>query len=129
MLLSRARDAVMQAFGSVTPSQHQRTQLAVSWYLGLSVADQAHVKSLVLDAVEQSVFGALVLLDGQTGGYPLIDQPSDFALYLQTYANEDRLWDEDPERHIRINSPNSSEDLHDIMSDILNETSNDAASD
>jgi hypothetical protein len=54
-----------------------------------------------------------VLIDGATGGRPIRDRPSDFALYLQAYDDQESLRTDRPSYRSRVNHTKDSEGLHD----------------
>jgi hypothetical protein len=86
----------------------------------LDADGQEIVRSIVRDAVDLAVFGCLALLDGAAGGYPIPGKPSDFAVYLQSYADEAALSADAAQHLVRVN-PNSlvDEDLHDLYTSLL----------
>lgn len=92
------------------------------WYQQLGEADQAHVQSVIRASVRAALFECLVLLDGMSGGYPISGEPSDYALFLQSYQDEETLAHGTPNRSIRINPRFSTEEyLHDRFVGILEE--------
>src|SRR5215813_11674622 len=58
------------------------------WFKSLDEENREQVQAVVQQAVDATVFCFLVLLDNLTGGNPIQEQISDFALYLQTYSDE-----------------------------------------
>jgi hypothetical protein len=90
------------------------------WYQTLDEPSRDRVRELVTHAVHGAVFGCLCLLDGVTGGWPVPGQLSDFAVYLQTYADEQAVRTDSPLSSVRVN-PGSKEDeeLHDLLNMIL----------
>ncbi len=84
------------------------------WFQTLDDEAKDQVLQVASEAVDGALFGAMVILDRMSGGYAISDEPSDFALYLQTYDNEDLLWENSPASKIRINDELSGEYLHDL---------------
>ena len=91
------------------------------WFQGLDDQSRKYVSALIQEAVDSSVFGCLVLLDGLTGGYPVKGEISDFAVYLQIYENEEAREVNLPRFSVRVNSTKSGDDLHDMFHWILRE--------
>ena len=71
--------------------------------------------AVIREAVDAAIFGCLVLLDGMTGGPPVVGVVSDFALYLQTYENEEARQADKPNRRVRVNPAWTGEYLHDLF--------------
>lgn len=128
MLMARAYDGAIQATLSALesgPPGRKPSEDRIRrhrWFQSLDEQGREHVRAIAQEAVQAADFGSLVLLDGMTGGYPVQGQASDFALYLQIYADEDAFREDRPQESQRLN-PNSAkgEDLHDIFKRILQE--------
>jgi hypothetical protein len=93
---------------------------AHQWFQTLDEQGQENIRVIVRESVEAAVFGCLAVLDGVTGGYPLKDQLSDFALYLQTYEDEQALKSNSPQVKVRFNE-GKDEALHDIFQGMIRE--------
>jgi hypothetical protein len=90
--------------------------LALSeWFRNLNSDDQARVTEAIRAAVDSAVFGVLVILDGASGGPPLEDVASDFALSLQTYSSDDARNENAADVSVRINPADTTEPLHDMF--------------
>jgi len=85
------------------------------WFSQLSQHDREQVHIAVRDAVEAAIFGVFVILDGASGGQPIKDEISDFALYLQSYVDHDAEKADTPKTRVKINGLSMSEDLHDLF--------------
>jgi hypothetical protein len=85
------------------------------WFQNLSPEDQSRVSEIIRESVDSAIFGVLVVLDGVSGGNPVEGTTSDFALKLQTYANEDARGENAPEISVRINPSDTTELLHDLF--------------
>jgi hypothetical protein len=85
------------------------------WFRNLNTEDQSRVSEIVREAVDSAIFGVLVVLDGLSGGNPVDGTNSDFALELQTYADEDARRANAPETSVRINQSDTTEPLHDLF--------------
>jgi hypothetical protein len=83
------------------------------WFHSLGEEDKDKVLEVVRRAIDQAQFSTLVLLDGATGGRPIRDRPSDLALYLQAYDDEESLSVDHPTYRRRVNHTRDSEGLHD----------------
>jgi hypothetical protein len=92
------------------------------WFRELDQEFRENIKQVVTDAVDGTIFSTCVVLDGAAGGYPIPGVISDFALYLQTYANDDEYRANKAQEAIRINPPNTNDDLHDIYRDYVDDT-------
>lgn len=88
------------------------------WFVHLNDDNQALVRHLVADVTDRVIFSILALLDGVAGGYPIQEVISDFALYLQTYADREMQRQDRPATSVRINIP-ESEHLRDLYLAIL----------
>ena len=93
-----------------------------AWFATLNENDRELVRAIIRKTADSSVFGFLVLLDSLTGGYPLPDKPSDFAVYLQTYKSDELRWAGTVETSIRLNDPRDPEFLHDLFHALIEET-------
>ncbi len=85
------------------------------WFSQLSQYDREQVHRAVRDAVEAAIFGFFVILDGASGGWPIKDEISDFALYRQSYADHDAEKADTPTTRVKINGLSMSKDLHDLF--------------
>ena len=85
------------------------------WFRRLSSEDQTRITEILREAVDAAVFGTLVVLDGLSGGAPMKDVSSDFALSLQMYASEEARGANAPEASVRINPADTTEPLHDLF--------------
>lgn len=90
------------------------------WYKALKEEEKSIVREIMKAVIRETVFRVLVVLDNQSGGTPIIGQPSDFALYLQSYADWDSLAQNQPLELTRFNSLKNDE-LHDMFLTLLNE--------
>ena len=94
------------------------------WYLALDSDAKEHISAIIRKTAELSAFSSFVLLDNKTIGYPIEGQPSDFALYLQTYEDSDQMYDYSSKTSVRFNLSYSVEgDLHDSYTYFLRERS------
>lgn len=109
-----AIDTVRSYLKSGPPGRKPRPDLVAlhEWFDALDELDQANVLAAVKEAVDSAVFGFLVLLDGAWGGYPVEGIPSEFALFLLTYLDDEARERGRPEQSIRINRA-EDDDLHD----------------
>src|ERR1700694_4655198 len=55
------------------------------WFLTLDDQTRKLIEAIVKETASSAVFGCLVVLDNLTGGPPLREEASDFALFLQSY--------------------------------------------
>ena len=85
------------------------------WFRNLSPEDRSRVTEIIRESVDAAIFGVLVVLDGVSGGNPIEGTTSDFALELQTYADEDARAENAPEMSVRINPSDTTELLHDLF--------------
>jgi hypothetical protein len=85
------------------------------WFRNLTTEDQSHVSEIIRESVDAAIFGVLVVLDGLSGGNPVEGTTSDFALELQTYADEETRRENAPEISVRINPADTTEPLHDLF--------------
>lgn len=128
MLISRAYDggidSVLSKLSKGPPGRKPREDWVrlSQWFRGLNEEDQEQVRAVIRDAVDAAVFGCLVLLDNLTGGNPIQGQTSDFALYLQTYSDEEARQGSQSLASMRINPAwSGDEDLHDMYRWMLEE--------
>jgi len=91
------------------------------WYVNLGEQDRRNVITILQDAVGMAVFSTLVVLDNKTVGYPINEQVSDFALYLQTYENVNDLKSGSPKISVRLNNSTDLEDMHDEFGFLIRE--------
>jgi hypothetical protein len=90
------------------------------WFQALDPKGQACARAIVQDAVDAALFGCLVLLDGMTGGDPIRERTSDFALYLRTYADAAARRADRADLSVRINPRGTTyEDLHDLYREMV----------
>jgi hypothetical protein len=103
--------------------QPPENRLAIhNWFQTLNNEERELVLALVREAADAAVFGCLVLLDNMTGGYPIEDKVSDFALYLQSYEDDAARDANTPVSSVRLNPRLSSDyDLHDRFRLVLQE--------
>ncbi len=86
------------------------------WFVTLDSTDRDKLAAVIAETARVAVFQCLSSLDGVTGGWAVPDTISDFALYLQTYADEATWLENEPRGAVRINHPNrTGEDLHDLF--------------
>jgi hypothetical protein len=95
--------------------------LLQTWFSGLDNDSQQYVLKIIQKAIDSALFGCLVLLDGLTGGNPIQEKASDFALYLQVYKDDEFRATNESEYRIRVNSPEIPEFLHDLYRDMIEE--------
>lgn len=103
------------------PAQH--TVDLHKWYCQLDNQDQQNIKRIIEESVHSAIFAALVILDGDAGGYPITGKLSDFALYLQTYADTNAEEIDTSQMSTKINPWNATEDMHDIFCWLLEDRS------
>jgi hypothetical protein len=90
------------------------------WYVGLAPEDQQQVLQLIGEAARQAVFGCFVVLDNKQGGYPVPSVLSDYALYLQTYADEAARGRNEANLSLRMNpAAGNCIDLHDRFMELI----------
>jgi hypothetical protein len=91
------------------------------WYLGLRDDEKKILLNIIQDVINRTVFNLLVIIDNKLVGYPLQKEISDFALYLQTYENQNDLTNYKPKEILRINRSYSiNGDLHDEFTAYIN---------
>ena len=93
------------------------------WFQSLQASDQEEVQGVVEYSLELCLFHLLNILDGTSPIQPM-EQPSDFAVYLQTYASDEDQERNEPNTTMRVNpwSPmyeSGDEQLHDIFSELM----------
>lgn len=127
MLIARSYDGAIKITTTLLEEDSSLKQLSPdfvalrTWFNSLDDKSRLNVQMLIQRAVDSSVFGSLVLLDGLTGGNPIRGTTSDFALYLQTYENDELRGSDIVEHRIRLNHPELSEFLHDLYRDMIEE--------
>jgi hypothetical protein len=90
------------------------------WYEKLDERERQMVLSIVEETAKNSVFSFLVVLDNKAIGPPIEDRSSDFAIYLQTYENDNDRFIYSPKTITRINRSYSIDgDLHDEFAYLL----------
>lgn len=102
------------------PGRVDNPSYCEEWYKALKEEEKNIVREIIRAVIRESVFRILVILDNRSGGTPLIGQPSDFALYLQSYSDWDSLAQNQPLEFTRLNSL-KNEELHDLFVSLLNE--------
>jgi hypothetical protein len=91
-----------------------------NWYLNLEEDDKRFVLEVVHETIDRTIFNFLVLIDNKVPGYPITGEVSDFAISIQTYKNDEELFNYEPKDAIRINRSYTGGDLHDdFISHIL----------
>ena len=121
LLIPHARDGTIQDIISMLnqgpPGQEPpQDKLALHyWFQQLDNQSQEHVREIVRESVDSALFSTLVILDGAAGGWPVRDELSDFAIYLQTYQDSNAQVADSPQVSVRLNSTDATEDLHDIF--------------
>jgi len=90
------------------------------WFQDLDDESREHVLAVIRHASDAALFHCLVLIDG-LAGYPIEGKVSDFAVYLQTYASQDARMANSPQTSVRLNSAHTTEYLHDMFHQILQE--------
>jgi hypothetical protein len=121
MLIQHAYDGAIEEIRSILhegppgrePAEDVRALHA--WFRTLASDDQEMTLRVVREAVDAVLFRTLVFLDGAWGGYPVVGEVSDFALYLQMYGDEDALAADTPRASVRVNPRFATEDLHDMF--------------
>ena len=93
------------------------------WFQSLQASDQEEVQGVVGYSLDLCLFHLLNILDG-TSPVPPMEQPSDFAVYLQTYDSDEDQDQNKPKTAVRVNpwSPiyeNGDEQIHDIFSELM----------
>ena len=92
------------------------------WFAGLLSDDQEKVMDIVAYAVDLSLFHLLNVLDGTSSPWPVEGVNSDYAVYLQTYKDDQDEKINSPDRSVRINPifpPSSQDYLHDVFSELM----------
>ncbi|MCI0564485.1 MAG: hypothetical protein MN733_38940 [Nitrososphaera sp.] len=109
--------AILSTLSDGPPGRKPREDLVrlSQWFKALDKEDQEQVQAVIRDAVDAAIFCFLVMLDNLTGGNPIQGQTSDFALYLQTYSDEEARKVDQSLVSVRINPAwSGEEDLHDM---------------
>jgi hypothetical protein len=85
------------------------------WFKNLGESDREHVLNVIHEAVKQTLFSMLVLLDNMMIGNPVKDLISDYALYVQTYDDIEAKHRNLSSASVRLNFRHSrnDEELHD----------------
>ncbi len=96
------------------------------WFQSLQPADQKQVEGVIEESLDLCLFHLLNILDSTSPISPM-EQFSDFAVYLQTYASDEDLDRNEPRTAVRVNPvvpayEEGSEQLHDIFSELRDET-------
>ncbi len=92
------------------------------WYINLDERSQSIAISLVSEAVKRAIFSVLTVIDNKTVGLPIEGQISDFVLYLQTYENNEAMYNNIAQTSTRINlSYTAGGELHDAFLNLLQE--------
>lgn len=96
------------------------------WFRSLQPADQEQIERVIEDSLDLCLFHLLNILDGTSPIQPM-EQESDFAVYLQTYADDEDMDRNKPRATVRINPvvpmyEDDGEQLHDIFSEMRDET-------
>ena len=129
MLITRAHDGAIEDITVLLekgpPGRSPSSELVSlhHWFQSLDDDGRGTVLRIVQESVDSAVFGCLVLLDGMWGGYPIEGKRSDFAAYLQTYEDADKMRANVPQSKVRLNPPAIKDDLHDMFRSILRERS------
>jgi hypothetical protein len=90
------------------------------WYVGLRPEDQQQVLQLIGETARHAVFGCFVVLDNKQGGYPVSSVLSDYAVYLQTYADETARGRNEANLAVRLNPAYGNNiDLHDRFMELI----------
>ncbi len=127
MLIARAYDGALRDVRLILeegpPGRKPPKDLIAlhQWFRQLDDESREYVLIAIREAVDAAVFGCLVLLDGLTGGYPVGEELSDFALYLQTYEDSDSRAADLARHRVRLNPWTAAVDLHDMFRWILQE--------
>jgi hypothetical protein len=115
----------MRSFLEEGPPGRKKQQELIElkeWFHHLDETGQKNILALIERAIRHSVFSFLVVLDNKTIGYPIESQNSDFAVYLQTYENDEARFNYAPQTSARINlSYTVNGDLHDQFLNTLQE--------
>jgi hypothetical protein len=127
MLIARGYDGSIRTMSTYLKGEVSNKQLPPdlallqTWFSGLDNDSQQYVLKIIQKAIDSALFGCLVLLDGLTGGNPIQEKASDFALYLQVYKDDEFRATNESEYRIRVNSPEIPEFLHDLYRDMIEE--------
>lgn len=85
------------------------------WFQKLDEQGQEHIQKIIQESVDSTLFSTLVILDGAAGGYPVKEELSDFALYIQTYQDNNAEAGDLPRVRVKLNPWGATEDLHDVF--------------
>ncbi len=127
MFIARAYDGAINTVVSILekgpPGRRPPEELTRlhNWFESLDTENREHVQTVIQKSVDSAIFGCLVLLDGMSGGNPIKGKLSDFAVYLQTYKDDNAMKSDLPENRVRLNPPAISDDLHDMFHSMLQE--------
>jgi len=121
-MLFAYRDAVKTVAYILEDSKSPARGAWRDWYRSLDPAAQAQILDIVRETVYSTMFRMLVLLDGMTGGYPVRDVPSEYAVYLQVYENHAAMRADRPTHRVRLNWLETFEPLHDEFLNVLRES-------
>ena len=99
------------------------------WFQSLQASEREEVQGIIGYSLDLCLFHLLNILDGTSPVQPIKEQASDFAVYLQTYDSDEDEESGKPETAVRINPvipdyANDEEQLHDIFSEMMNDTAN-----
>jgi len=125
-LVTDAYDGAVMGMASILekgpPGRKPSHDLVVlhQWFQSLDDESRKHVLAVILQASKAALFNCLVLLDGMAG-YPVEGKISDFAVYLQTYEDQDARKADSPQFNVRLNPAYSTEYLHDMFHWLLQE--------
>ena len=102
-----------------------------NWFLSLDETHQSVFLDAIQETISMSIFNFLVLIDNKAGGYPLKETVSDYAIFLQSYKDEDSLYDYSLSLEaIRLNmSYSPGGDLHDEFMHLLRDQNKDNSAD
>ncbi len=97
------------------------------WFQDLDDESREHVLAVIRLASDAALFHCLVLID-DLAGYPIPGKVSDFAVFLQTYASGEARTADSPQTSVRLNPAHTTEFLHDMFHQILQERAEHQAS-
>lgn len=127
MLIARGYDGAIRTMTAFLEGSLPNKQLPPdlvplqSWFNSLDNESRQYVLTIIQKAIDSALFGCLVFLDGLSGGNPIQERISDFALYLQVYKGDELRIANEAEYRIRVNSPATPEFLHDLFRDMIEE--------
>jgi len=84
-------------------------------FRALGAEEQDLVMDVASETLKSVLFGVMIILDGLSGGNPIQDTTSDFALELRTYTSDAARTSDQPVASVRINPPSSTRPLHDLL--------------